>query len=91
MGPIAPGNGVGIPPKERPIDVTKLGRKGYLIHEAKGHDIPVALGNTVATGSSYSTGPANSFQQAFKSRSVQMGRALGPPGTVRWYSNLWRV
>ena len=74
------------------IDLTKTGRERmYLTHEAKGHEIPVPLGNTVATGSSNSTGPTNSFQRAWKSRSVQMGRASGPAGTVRWYSNLRSV
>ena len=33
------------------IDRTKPGRERmYVTHEAKGHEIPVALGNTVATG-----------------------------------------
>ena len=61
--------------KERLIDRTKPGRERmYLTHEAKGHEIPVALGNTVATGGSNSTGATNSFQRAWKSRSVQIGR-----------------
>ena len=50
--------------KERLIDLIKPGReKMYLTHEAKGHEIPVALGNTVATGSSNSTGATNSLQR----------------------------
>ena len=36
---------------ERSVDLTKPGRERmYLTHEAKGHEIPVALGNTMATG-----------------------------------------
>ena len=47
--------------KERLIAYTKPGRERmYLTHEAKGHEIPVALGNTVATGGSNSTGATNS-------------------------------
>ena len=43
--------------KERLIDRTKPGwERMYLTNEAKGHEIPVALGNTVATGGSNSTG-----------------------------------
>ena len=49
--------------KERLVDHTKPGRERMsLTHEAKGHEIPVALGNTVATGASDSTGATNSFQ-----------------------------
>ena len=59
---------------ERWIDRTKANRERmYLTHQAKGHEIPLALGNTVATCSSNSTGAANSFQRAWKSRSVQPG------------------
>ena len=37
--------------KERLIAPTKPGREGmYLTHEANGHEISVALGNTLATG-----------------------------------------
>ena len=44
--------------KERAIDPTKHGQQSmYLTHEATGHEILVALGNTVATGSSNSTWP----------------------------------
>ena len=53
-----------------------LVERTYMTHEAKGHEIPVAMGNTVATGSSNCTGATNSFQQAWKLRSVQRGRAL---------------
>ena len=61
--------------KVRLIDRTKPGRERmYLTHEAKGYEIPVALGNTVATGGSSSTGAINSLQRAWKSRSVQIGR-----------------
>ena len=43
--------------KVRLIDLTKPGRERmYLAHEAKGHEIPVALGNTMAIGSSNSDG-----------------------------------
>ena len=61
--------------KLRLIDRTKPGRERmYVTHEVKGHEIPVALGNTVATGSSNYTGVINCFQRAWKSRSVQIGR-----------------
>ena len=61
--------------KERFIDRTKPGcERMYVTHEVKGHEIPVALGNTVATGGSNCTGATNSFQKAWKSRSVQIGR-----------------
>ena len=61
--------------KLRLIDRTKPGRERmHLTHEAKGHAIPVALGNTVAQGGSNSTGATNSFQRAWKSRS---GSPLG--------------
>ena len=61
--------------KVRLIDRTKPGRERmYVTHKAKGHEIPVALGNTVATGSSNCTGATNSFQRAWKARSVQFGR-----------------
>ena len=57
--------------KERLIDRTKPGRERlYVTHEANGHEIPVAPGNTVATGGSDSTGATNSFQRAWKSRSL---------------------
>ena len=60
--------------KERLVDRTKPVRERvYLTNEAKGHEIAVALGNTVATGSSDSTGATNSFQRACKSGSVQIG------------------
>ena len=60
--------------KVRLIDGTKPGRERmHVTHEAKGHEIPVALGNTVATGLSYCTGATNSFQRAWKACSVQMG------------------
>ena len=43
--------------KERVIDLTKPGpARMYLTHEAKAHEIPVALGNTTVTGSINSTG-----------------------------------
>ena len=59
--------------KERLIDRIKPGRERiYLTHEAEGHEIPEALGNTVATGSSNSTGVTNCFQRAWKFRSVQI-------------------
>ena len=62
--------------KEPALDLTKPGRERmYLTHGAKGYETPVALGNTVAMGSSNSKGPINSFQRAWKSRSVQRGRA----------------
>ena len=78
--------------KERLSEATKPSRERmYLTYEAKGHEIPVALGNTVATGSSNSRGATNSFQRAWKSRSVQISREQGPPGRVRWYSFLRRV
>ena len=78
--------------KVRLIDRTKPSRaRMYLTHDAKGHEIPVALGNTVATGSSNSTRATNSFPQAWKSRPVQIGLVQGPLGTVRWYSNLRSV
>ena len=55
--------------KEQLIDPTKLGRERMnLTHEAKGHEIAVALGNTMATRSSNSTGATNSFQRPCKSR-----------------------
>ena len=61
--------------KARLIDCTKPGRERmYLTHEAKGHEILVALGYTVATGGSNSMGATNSFQRVWKSRSVQIGR-----------------
>ena len=61
--------------KLRLNDGTKHGRERmYLTHEANGHDIPMALGNTVATGGSNYTGATNSFQWAWKFRSVQIGR-----------------
>ena len=61
--------------KERLIDPTKPGRdRMYLTHEAKGHEIPMALDNTVAMGESNSMGATNFFQRASKSRSVQIGR-----------------
>ena len=48
--------------KVRSIDRTKPGRERmYLTHEAKGHEIPVALGTTVATGGFNSTGATNPF------------------------------
>ena len=57
------------------MDRTKPGHEGmYVTHEARGHEIPVALGNTVATGGSNCMGATNSFQRAWKSRSVQIGR-----------------
>ena len=61
--------------KERLIDPTKPGRERmYLTHEAKGLEILVALGNTVARRGSNSTGATNSFQRAWKSCSVRIGR-----------------
>ena len=83
LGPTTRGQGVGTPPddvnvngKERAIHLTKPGwERMYLTHEAKGHEILVALGNNVAKGSSKSTRATNSFQRAWKSRSVQRGRA----------------
>ena len=61
--------------KMRSIDRTKPGRdRIYVTHEAKGHEILVALGNTVATGSSNCTGATNSFKRAWQARSVQIGR-----------------
>ena len=58
--------------KERLIDRTKRGlERIYLTYEAKGHGIPVALGNIVATGG---LGATNSLQQAWKSLSMQIGR-----------------
>ena len=61
--------------KERAIDLTEpVQERMYLTHEANGHDILVALGNTVATGSSNSTGLINSFQRAWKSGLVQRCR-----------------
>ena len=43
--------------KLRLIDRTKPGRERmYVTHQAKGHEILVALGNTVATGLSNCTG-----------------------------------
>ena len=51
--------------KLRLMDRTKPGRERmYVPHEAKGHEIPVSLGNTVATGTSNCTGTTNSFQRA---------------------------
>ena len=61
--------------KEPSVDRTKPDRGTmYLTHEAKGHQILVALGNTVATGGSNSTGVTNSFQCAWKYCSMQIGR-----------------
>ena len=58
--------------KERAIDLTKPGRERmYLTHEAKGHEMLVALGNSMAAGSSKSTGPVNSFHRTWKPRSLQ--------------------
>ena len=57
------------------MDRTEPGRERmYVTQEAKGHEIPVALGNTVVTGSSNRTGATNSFPRAWKARSVQIGR-----------------
>ena len=61
--------------EERLIDPSKTGRKRmYLTNQVRGHEIPVALDNTMATGSSKSFGATNSFRRAWKSRSVQIGR-----------------
>ena len=61
--------------KDRLIDRTKPGQERmYLTHEVKGHEIPPALGNTVATGGSNSKEATNSFQNPWKSCSVQMGQ-----------------
>ena len=51
-----------------------------MTHEAKGHEIPLALGNTVATSSSYCTGATNSFQPAWKCRSVKLDGSRGHRG-----------
>ena len=49
--------------KERLIDRTKPGRERMCVtHEAKGHEIPVALGNTVATGGSNCTGATKDME-----------------------------
>ena len=61
--------------KLRLIDGTKPGRERmYVTPQAKGIEIPVALGNTAATGSSNCTGATNSFPWAWKARLVQIGR-----------------
>ena len=77
---------------EQLIDLTKPApERMYLTHEAKGHEIAVALGNAVATGSSNSTGENYCFQRAWKSHSMLRRRVYGPPGTVWWYSSLRSV
>ena len=98
LGPIAPSHGAGIPADderqwEGAVDYrTKPGRgRMYLTHEAKSHEIPVALRNTVTTGGSNLTGATNSVQRACKPRSVQIGLEYGLEGTVRWYSNFRSV
>ena len=61
--------------KSRLIDRTKPGREWmYVTHEAKDHDIPLALGNTLSASSSDCMGATNSFKRAWKPRSVQIGR-----------------
>ena len=45
-----------------------LVERTYMTHEAKGHEIPVAMGNTVATGSSNCMGATISFQLTFSHR-----------------------
>ena len=63
------------------IDRTNLSRERmYLTHEAKGHEIPVALGNTVAMGGPNATGVTNSLRRAWKPRSVQIGPSRGHRG-----------
>ena len=64
-----------------------LVERTYLNHEAKAYEIPVAMGNTVATRSSNCTGATNSFQQAWNLRSEPRGRvpggAVGPGPCMR--------
>ena len=59
--------------KECLIDRTHPGRERmYLSQWAKGHEIRMTLGNTVATGIINSTGATNSFQWAWKSSSGEI-------------------